>query len=111
MLDEFVLEIELIEDGVSVGAFTCGKGDNLKVLGSSFEETEGIWSNRNVSLFSFIRDLHFEVILTISLEITVEKSLIQIDDEHFLAEVLLLLREEDLVPRNHSLIRQLMLLA
>ena len=109
VLDEFVLEIELIEDGVGVGALTSSEGNDLEVLGSSLEEAKGVRSNRNVSLFSFIRDLHFQVVFTIALEIAVEEGLIQIDDEHLLAEVLLLLRKEDLVSGNRCLIRQLML--
>lgn len=104
VLDELVLEVEFVENCVSIGAFTGSKGNYLEVLSSSFEETEGVWPDRHIPLFSFIRDLYLQIIFTIALEIAMEKGLIQIEDEHLLAEVLLLLRKEHLFPWDHRLI-------
>lgn len=111
MLYELVLKVEFVEDGVSVGAFTGSESNYLEVLSGSFEEAKGVRPDRNIALFSFIRDLHLQVVLTIALEIAMEKGLIQIYDEHLLAEVLLFLGKKHLLPWDHCLIGQLMLLA
>lgn len=51
MLDQLTIRVDLVEDRISVGTFTCSKGDYLKVLAHSLKETNSKRSNRDICFF------------------------------------------------------------
>lgn len=52
MLDKLMIIVNLIQDSICIGFFTGSKSDNFEMKGSSFQETDGIWPNRDIAFLS-----------------------------------------------------------
>ena len=106
MLNVLALRIYFVQNSVCVALLTGSEGDDLEVFLAPLQKTQSIGTNGHVSLFNSIlhRDINLKIFGTASDFLTVQKSFVQIEYEHFFADVFRGQRKIDFVARESPLI-------
>lgn len=77
VLDELMFEVYLVKDCIRIWLLTSREWDDLKVLGCSLEEAEGIGPYGDVAfLVTAVGYIDLDIIRAISLQLAVEESLV-----------------------------------
>lgn len=90
MLDVLPIWVDLVQNRISITLFTSSEGNYLEIFAASFEKTDGVRPDRNINLLEatihWNVDLH--VLWTKTSFLAVEKSFIQVQNQHLFAHVL-----------------------